>query len=149
MTRSRFTEEQSSGSSSRPIKELCRNGGFSDATLYKWSAKFGGMAVPAARRLRELDGRSQRLEAVGHPQHGNVQVHAPICQCSQQILDTLAFTELPDASPRTCLSSRASMPTAAIMAKFRGDSPSFVRMSSLSKQHDLEPAVGFFYDTSS
>ena len=35
-----------------PIKELCLKGGFSDATFYKWRAKFGGMDVPDARRLR-------------------------------------------------------------------------------------------------
>lgn len=35
-----------------PIKELCRKGGFSDATFYKWRAKFGGMDVPDARQLR-------------------------------------------------------------------------------------------------
>lgn len=29
-----------------PIKELCRKGGFSDATFYKWQAKYGGMNVP-------------------------------------------------------------------------------------------------------
>lgn len=37
-----------------PIKELCRKGGFSDATFYKWRAKYGGMDVPDAKRLREL-----------------------------------------------------------------------------------------------
>ncbi len=34
-----------------PIKELCRKGGFSDATFYKWRVKFGGMDVPDAKRL--------------------------------------------------------------------------------------------------
>ena len=33
-----------------PIKELCRNGGFSDATFYKWRAKFGGMQASACLR---------------------------------------------------------------------------------------------------
>lgn len=36
------------------VAEICRKGGFSDATFYKWRAKFGGMEVSEARRLREL-----------------------------------------------------------------------------------------------
>lgn len=32
-----------------PVKELCRKGGFSDATFYKWRAKFGGMDIPDER----------------------------------------------------------------------------------------------------
>ena len=45
-----------------PIKELCRNGGFSDATFYKWRAKFGGMQVSEAVRLRELEGENAKLK---------------------------------------------------------------------------------------
>lgn len=37
-----------------PFKELCCNGGFSDATFYKWRAKFSGMQFSEAQRLREL-----------------------------------------------------------------------------------------------
>ena len=44
------------------IKELCRKGGFSDATFYKWRAKFGGMDVLDARRLRELEGENAKLK---------------------------------------------------------------------------------------
>ena len=44
------------------IKELCRKGGFSDATFYKWRAKFGGMDVPDARQLCELEGENAKLE---------------------------------------------------------------------------------------
>ena len=45
-----------------PIKELCRNGGFSDATFYKWRAKFGGMDASLMARLRELEDENRRLK---------------------------------------------------------------------------------------
>lgn len=45
-----------------PIKELCRKGGFSDAKFYKWRAKLGGMDVPDAKRLRELEGENAKLK---------------------------------------------------------------------------------------
>ena len=47
-----------------PIKELCRKGGFSDATFYKWRAKFGGMDVSDAKRLKELEGENKRLKTL-------------------------------------------------------------------------------------
>ena len=48
MKKSRFTDEQIIGFIKQaevgmPVKGLCRLGGFSDATCYKWRAKFGGM----------------------------------------------------------------------------------------------------------
>lgn len=46
-----FIEQAEAG---LPIKDLCRKGGFSDATFYKWHAKYGAMDVPDARWLREL-----------------------------------------------------------------------------------------------
>jgi putative transposase len=45
-----------------PIKELCRKGGFSDATFYKWRAKFRGMDVSDAKRLKELEGENAKLK---------------------------------------------------------------------------------------
>lgn len=45
-----------------PIKELRRNGGLNDATSYKWRAKFGGMQVSEAQRLRELEAENAKLK---------------------------------------------------------------------------------------
>ena len=81
--KSRFTEEQISGfikqaEAGVPIKELCRKGGFSDATFYKWRAKFGGMDVPDAKRLRELESENAKLTkllARGAPGHPCAQGH--------------------------------------------------------------------------
>ena len=67
MKKSRYSEEQIIGflkqaEAGMPVKELCRKGGFSDASFYKWRAKFGGMEVTDARRLRELEGENTKLK---------------------------------------------------------------------------------------
>ena len=67
MKTSRYSEEQIIGflkqaEAGMPIKELCRKGGFSDATFYKWRAKFGGMEVSDAKRLKELEGENGKLK---------------------------------------------------------------------------------------
>ncbi|KGX02131.1 transposase family protein [Burkholderia pseudomallei MSHR640] len=58
----RFTEQQIIGflreaEAGMPVKELCRKHGFSDASFYTWRAKFGGMEVSEARRLKDLEVR--------------------------------------------------------------------------------------------
>ena len=67
MKKSRYSEEQIIGclkqaDAGMPIKQLCREGGFSDATFYKWRAKFGGMDVSEAKRLKELEGENAKLK---------------------------------------------------------------------------------------
>ena len=67
MRKSKYTEEQIIGflkqaEAGVPMKDLCRKGGFSDATFYKWRSKFGGMEVPDAKRLRELEAENVKLK---------------------------------------------------------------------------------------
>ena len=61
MRKSRYSEEQIIGmlrehEAGFTTKELCRKYGISDATFYKYKAKFGGMTVSDAQRLRTLEG---------------------------------------------------------------------------------------------
>ena len=67
MKRKRFTEEQiigvlkEAGAGAKPA-ELCRRHGISEATYYNWKAKYAGMTISEARRLRELEKENSRLK---------------------------------------------------------------------------------------
>lgn len=63
----RFSEEQIIGilkehEAGVSAKELCLKHGMSDASFYKWKAKFGGMEVSDARRLRDLESENAKLK---------------------------------------------------------------------------------------
>ena len=45
-----------------PVKDLCRRHGFSEASYYLWRSNFGGMSVPDAKRLKELEADNARLK---------------------------------------------------------------------------------------
>jgi putative transposase len=67
MKRNRSTEEQIIGilkehEAGVSVADLCRKHGVSDASIYKWKAKFGGMDVSEAKRLRTLEGENTRLK---------------------------------------------------------------------------------------
>ena len=67
MKRSRFTVEQiisilREQEGGVATAEICRRHGVSSATFYKWKAKFGGMDVSDARRLKTLEGENTRLK---------------------------------------------------------------------------------------
>lgn len=67
MKRSRFTEDQIIGilkehEAGVSVADLCRKHGVSDATVYKWKAKYGGMDVSEAKRLTGLEDENTSLK---------------------------------------------------------------------------------------
>ncbi len=67
MRKSRFLEEQiiailREQESGCPTADVCRRHGISGATFYKWKAKYGGMEVSEAERLRALEDENAKLK---------------------------------------------------------------------------------------
>ena len=63
----RFTEEQiirilQEAESGMKVMDLCRKHGISDATYYNWKAKYGGMTVSDAKKLKTLEDENRRLK---------------------------------------------------------------------------------------
>jgi len=69
MPRKRHTEEQiirilKESEAGTRSEELCRQNGISMTTFYKWKAKFGGMEISDARKLRSLEDENRRLKHI-------------------------------------------------------------------------------------
>jgi len=67
MKKSKFSEEQIIGilreaAGDTPVKAMCARHNISEATFYKWRAKYGGLEVNEARRLRSLEEENSRLK---------------------------------------------------------------------------------------
>ena len=67
MKKKRFSEEQiiavlKEAEAGAKVADLCRKHGISDATFYNWKAKYAGMTVSEARRLKELEAENAKLK---------------------------------------------------------------------------------------
>ena len=67
MKKSRYTESQifqilKEAESGVPVPELCRKHGMSDASFYKWRARYGGMDTSMMKQMKELEEENRRLK---------------------------------------------------------------------------------------
>jgi putative transposase len=79
MRTTRFTDEQIIGflkqaEAGLSTKELCRRGGFSQPTFYKWRSKFGRMDASDASRLRDFESENTKLKKLLAETH--LDIHA-------------------------------------------------------------------------
>ena len=83
MKKPRFTEEQiiavlKEQEVGAKVADLCRKHGISEATFYNWKAKYGGMEVSEAKRLKALEEENAKLKRL----------------LAEQMLDAAALREL-------------------------------------------------------
>ena len=67
MKKSRYSEEQiiavlKEHQAGIPVGELCRKHGISEATIYNWRSRYGGMEISEARRLKGLEEENRKLK---------------------------------------------------------------------------------------
>ncbi len=85
MARKRFTEEQIIPILKRheagvATQELCREAGISTATFYKWKAKYGGLELSDAKRLKSLEEENRKLKRLVADQALDIQAYKEIAQ---------------------------------------------------------------------
>ena len=78
MKRARFSEEEiievlKEAEGGAKVTELCRRHGISSATFYKWKAKYGGLEVSDAKRLKAMDDENRRLKKIVADQALNIE----------------------------------------------------------------------------
>ena len=100
MNGSRFSEEQIIGilreaEAGAKTPEVCRRHGISDAPFYKWKAKYGGLEVSEARRLKSLEDENRRLKKL----------------LAEAMLDNAALKDLLRKTVRACGATRSRHPT--------------------------------------
>lgn len=69
MPKRKYTEEQiinilREANAGARVQELCRRYGVSDATYYRWKAKYAGLSLSELRRLRTLEEENRRLKQI-------------------------------------------------------------------------------------
>lgn len=79
MRKSRYTEEQivqamQEWTAGAKVGELCRRLGVTEATLYRWKQKYGGLQVSEAKRLKALEDENRQLKRLVADQALNLQV---------------------------------------------------------------------------
>ncbi len=83
MKKTKHSEEKIIGAvkqleAGRSVKELARELGITDQTLYNWKSKYGGMEVSDAKRLRTLEEENRRLNTA----HNRRYPHRGFCRAS-------------------------------------------------------------------
>lgn len=79
MKRKRYSEEQiikvlKEGEDGLPVADLLRKHGISQGTLYRWKAKYGGLDVSEAKRLKFLEDENRRLKRLVAEQALDIQI---------------------------------------------------------------------------
>ena len=104
MKTSKFTDSQimsilKQAESGTPVATLCREHGMSNATFYKWRAKYGGMDASLIARLKELEAENAKLKKMYAEERLKLKSFRKLCQKSGKAILSSA-----DGTTSRCLS---------------------------------------------